>query len=75
MRIGDINPQPYIVYRKSAQIKFAESAKQLRRCCKKISVTGVTPVKAGIVNIINKFMNLGIRTFSAEKEACDWLIE
>ena len=60
---------------KAAQLKFAECAKQLRPYCQKIAVIGITPVKTGIVNIINKFMNLGIKSFPTEQAACDWLIE
>lgn len=60
---------------KSSQIKFAECAKRLKPCCKKIAVTGLTPVKQAIVGVINKITNLGIRGFATETEACDWLIE
>ncbi|MBL8026818.1 MAG: hypothetical protein JNL74_10435, partial [Fibrobacteres bacterium] len=59
---------------KAAQFQFAESAKQLKPYCAKIAVIGTTSIKSGIINIINKFMGLGVKSFPDETTACDWLI-
>lgn len=59
----------------AAQIKFAESAKALRPSCSKIAVIGVTPVKNAVIGFLNKITSLGIRGFSTEIEALDWLVE
>ena len=59
---------------KAAVNAFIKYSKIIRHLLKKTAALGVTGVKKVLLNTINKVSSVGVKTFSSDQEAKEWLI-
>ena len=54
--------------------EFIAAGKLSNPFVKKTAVLGITGVKKVLLNVVNKFTDVGANPFSTEEEAKDWLV-
>jgi len=59
---------------KAAVNAFIKYSKIIRHLLKKTAALGVTGVKKVLLNTIDKFSSVGVKTFNSDQEAKEWLI-
>ena len=54
---------------------FNKGAKAVKDITDKTAVLGITGVKKILLNVVNKFSNMGAKAFDTIEEAKEWLVE
>jgi len=54
---------------------YIAAAKKVNPIVKKTAVLGITGVKKVLLNVVNKFSDVGAKPFTNEEEAKEWLIK
>ena len=54
--------------------EFITAGKLSNPHVKKTAVLGITGVKKVLLNVVNKFTDVGAKSFNSDEEAKDWLV-